>query len=1200
MVAPIKFLSGRQQQQKIGVEGSTENEKVLEVIGRVGIGTTIFEPSKTLDVRGSIHTRDDLFVDTGSYLTTLDVSGISTFASDLDINASIDVDGHTELDDLNVSGIATFLNNVKVNTATLGTRGTNNLFFGFGALNTVTAGINCVAIGVQALNSNNGNDNIAIGYRALYNNQSANNTAIGFRALENNQGLSNTAIGYWAIRDNTTGAFNSALGNDALFQNISGNNNVAMGKRSAGENLSGSYNIHLGSYNGNTTNRSGIVVIGSGGGNGVNAFDVPKDANNQLAIGRNISGTNNYWIVGDENYNIGIGTTNPTAKLDVGGNLKVSNNIDVNTLYVSGVSTFIGGITGTISTATKLENARTFEITGDVVASPISFDGTGNVSLAATIQPNSVGLGTDTFGDYVASISGTANQIAVDVTSGEGTTPTLSVPNQFTTPQDATVTRDLNVLRDLNVTGNITVGGTSATIFTTQLQVEDADLILGVRTDGLGNDIANDTTANHGGIAIASTEGNPLVDLYVAGIETVPTTYKKIMWFKAGTFAGLGTDAWLSNYAVGIGSTQFPTGTRLAVGGVQLTDNDIIQVRNINASGISTIPILKSTNIEISGISTFASDLDINASVDISNDLNVSGVSTFASDLDINASVDISNDLNVSGVSTFASDLDINASIDVDGHTELDDLNVSGISTFASDLDINASVDISNDLNVSGVSTFADVVSIGATVGIGTIIDIIPYDTLNNGTLSFEGSEGQLFSITNNLTSGSIFSVNPISGIPIIDVHADRTIRLNPFGGNVGVGTTNPIAKLDVNGSFRVSGVSTFQDDVSIGAGGTTAFFDVSTGNIGIGTDNPQAKLDVNSDIKINDITVGRGGGDVSTNTVLGYQALESNTTGQYNVATGYQALYTNNGGSYNVANGFEALYSNTTGFNNVATGRQALRSNTTGIQNVANGYQALLFNNASNNVATGFQALYTNTIGDNNTATGYRALYDNTIGTNNVAYGFQALNSNTTGNFNSHYGSFTGISTNASRRIVIGSGTDGSNLFDTPDTTKDTQLAIGHNVSGTSSYWIVGDENYNIGIGTTNPTAKLDVEGNLKVSGIITTSTYDTLYTSSGSVVSTSSTTSQVGIHSTLSITSYRSVEYTIQATQANNFHATKILALHDGTIAYPSEYGTIFNNTTIASFDIDVSGGNIRLLSTPASSGITTYTINFTATKL
>ena len=58
------------------------------------------------------------------------------------------------------------------------------------------------------------------------------------------------------------------------------------------------------------------------------------------------------------------------------------------------------------------------------------------------------------------------------------------------------------------------------------------------------------------------------------------------MWFKEGSFSGLGTDAWLINYAVGIGSTQFPTGTRLAAGSVQFTENDISVVRDINASGI--------------------------------------------------------------------------------------------------------------------------------------------------------------------------------------------------------------------------------------------------------------------------------------------------------------------------------------------------------------------------------------------------------------------------------------------------------------------------------------------------------------------------------------------------------------------------------------------------------------------------------------
>ena len=91
--------------------------------------------------------------------------------------------------------------------------------------------------------------------------------------------------------------------------------------------------------------------------------------------------------------------------------------------------------------------------------------------------------------------------------------------------------------------------------------------------------------------------------------------------------------------------------------------------------------------------------------------------------------------------------------------------------------------------------------------------------TTDNGTLSWEGSAGQLFSITNNLTSGSIFSVNDVSGIPSIDVDADGTIQLAPFGSTefVGVGTTNPSAKLDVNGTLNVSGISTFGDELHVG-----------------------------------------------------------------------------------------------------------------------------------------------------------------------------------------------------------------------------------------------------------------------------------------------------------------------------------------------------------------------------------------------
>ena len=253
----------------------------------------------------------------------------------------------------------------------------------------------------------------------------------------------------------------------------------------------------------------------------------------------------------------------------------------------SGIATYATNA-GIATYATRLQNARTFEITGDVVASAISFDGTGNVSLAATIQPNSVALGSDTTGDYVQSISGTSNQITVTGGTGEGSTPTLSIPSQFTAPQDVTVTRDLQVNRNLNVNGNITIGGTSAIIYATELKVSDPDIILGIRTDGSGNDVSNDTTANHGGIAIASTEGSPLVSLYNPGIgESTSATYKKIMWFKQGSFAGLGTDAWLINYGVGIGSTQVPNGVRLAAGGMQVTDTTL-STPQLSVSGLST------------------------------------------------------------------------------------------------------------------------------------------------------------------------------------------------------------------------------------------------------------------------------------------------------------------------------------------------------------------------------------------------------------------------------------------------------------------------------------------------------------------------------------------------------------------------------------------------------------------------------------
>ena len=349
--------------------------------------------------------------------------------------------------------------------------------------------------------------------------------------------------------------------------------------------------------------RNGPAIIGTSSSTGT------ASQNLQVTGGAYISG------------NVGIGTTNPGSNLTVIGD---------------------GNFTGSL-TATTINGALT-----------------GTATTALSVSPNSVGLGTDTTGDYVKDISGTANQITVTSGTGEGSSPTLSVPNQFTAPQDVEITRDLQVNRNLNVNGNITIGGTAATLFTTEFKVYDPDIVLGFRTDGSGNDISTDNTANHGGIAVASTEGTPLIQLFDVGIgETNPATYKKIMWFKSGTFTGLGTDAWISNYAIGIGSTQVPNGVRLSAGGMKVTDTTISSPQ-LNITGVSTFtsgPVTVGSAVTLSsgGINVLGV---ITATSFVGNGSGLTGAGSTVADITTNATYyplftqTTSGTVTASGVST--------------------------------------------------------------------------------------------------------------------------------------------------------------------------------------------------------------------------------------------------------------------------------------------------------------------------------------------------------------------------------------------------------------------------------------------------------------------------------------------------------------------------------------------------------------------
>lgn len=95
--------------------------------------------------------------------------------------------------------------------------------------------------------------------------------------------------------------------------------------------------------------------------------------------------------------------------------------------------------------------------------------------------------------------------------------------------------------------------------------------------------------------------------------------------------------------------------------------------------------------------------------------------------------------------------------------------------------------------NIGSSSSDPQIVFSGADESTGPQnITLKAYPT-NSGTLSFEGSAGQLFSITNSLT-GTLFSVNDVSGIPSIEVLSTGIVKLAEFSGFVAYGVSPSVS----------------------------------------------------------------------------------------------------------------------------------------------------------------------------------------------------------------------------------------------------------------------------------------------------------------------------------------------------------------------------------------------------------------------
>jgi hypothetical protein len=158
--------------------------------------------------------------------------------------------------------------------------------------------------------------------------------------------------------------------------------------------------------------------------------------------------------------------------------------------------------------------------------------------------------------------------------------------------------------------------------------------------------------------------------------------------------------------------------------------------------------------------------------------------------------------------------------------------------------------------------------------------------------------------------------------------------------------------------------------------------------------------------------------------------------------------------------------------------------------------------------------------------------------------------------------------------------------------------------VTGNSERLVVNNSQVTIKNGLTVSDGDITLSGTGRIQGVDTVSSgtdaanknyVDTAVASAGGDEQTATTTStsQTAI-ATYTASSSLGLEITVIATNTVTTERTisKLLVTHDNTTAVATEYGTVNTDTTIATFDVDISGGNVRLLATAASSNSTNYT--------
>jgi hypothetical protein len=337
----------------------------------------------------------------------------------------------------------------------------------------------------------------------------------------------------------------------------------------------------------------------------------------------------------------------------------------------------------------------------------------------------------------------------------------------------------------------------------------------------------------------------------------------------------------------------------------------------------------------------------------------------------------------------------------------------------------------------------------GGNVGIGTaqptgklhVVSSIAGETV----LRADGTNGTLFSVVDDL-SDSLMSVNNSAGLPVLEVFADDRVVAGQYGSGdfvlinnkIGVGTSNPANKLSVIGAATIGSNSY---NVSAPANGL-----IVEGSVGIGTTSPDTILTLEKDIA----TTAEFGSH-------GHFSVRGKTNTSKRLDLGFNT-------STDV--GFIQAMINGTSYNNLL-----LNANGGNVGIGLTTPAAIL------NVKTSTTANREVFMGDSTAVVGvFRARLDD----NSLSF-ISLENRDTLAAINHGVGIRFNLGTNASNNAINAGGIylGKEQTWTATASTQDSYLIFNTSLDGTAVEKVRITSDGNVGIGTTNPSAKLTIVEN-------------------------------------------------------------------------------------------------------------------------